>query len=258
MFSHWQLPILLLIAVRIAALGMVAPGFSSWSIPWRIRILLVGLLVLPVFCVWQGAPFSFEASLLPNLLLHEAVVGISLGVVPAVMVWGLQLAVQSVHGLSGLPGVTGGEPADTDLAHASALNRFFSMTVLAVFFSTGGHRQLVQAVLESFQWLPPGQYAPLDQAYELLLDLFAQSFALGARAVSPIVVALSISWLAFATMNRILPQLGYFVVGLNLQVLVLLGSLILFLGAVGWVLEGEFANITQTIGPLWDRLAMSR
>ncbi len=253
MFAELHLSTLLLITTRIAAIVLVAPGLGARIVPWRARLLLVALLAVPAFCV-SPVTEPIEPTLLPQLMLHEAVVGLSLGMVPAVMIWGLQVALQPLQGLTGLPGVTsGGSPGD-DLMQSAPLERFFCITVLALFFLAGGHRQLIQAMFESFRWLPPGHYVPLDSASELIIDLLAQGFALGVRALSPIIVALLFSMIAFAAVNRILPQLGYFAVGMNVQVLVLLGSVVLFLGVMGWLVDGEFATATERAQLAWKRV----
>ncbi len=253
MFAELHLTTLLLITTRIVAIVFVAPGLGARIVPWRARLLLVALLVVPSYCVSQASE-PIEPTWLPQLVLHEAVVGFSLGMVPAVMIWGLRVALQPIQGLTGLPGISSDGSGGDDLMQSASLERFFCITVLAIFFLAGGHRQLIQAMLESFRWLPPGHYAPLESASELIVDLLAQGFALGVRALSPIIVALLFSIIAFAAVNRILPQLGYFAVGMNVQVLVLLGSVVLFLGVMGWLVEGEFAIATERAQLAWKRV----
>ena len=94
-----------------------------------------------------------------------------------------------------------------------------------------------------------------DDGYESLgIDLLAQAFALGVRALSPLIVALVFSMIAFAAIHRVLPQLGYFAVGMNVQVLVLLGSVVLFLGVIGWWIDGELATVTERAQLAWKHV----
>ena len=60
--------------------------------------------------------------------------------------------------------------------------------------------------------------------------------------------------IAFAAINRILPQLGYFAVGMNLQVVVLLASLVLFLGVMGRLVDVEFVTTMQHAQLAWKRI----
>ncbi len=252
--ANFQLSTFLLVTTRVAALVFLTPGWGARFVPWRARLLLVGLLDVSAYSVAQSTAVSFDLALLPKLLIHEAIVGFSLALVPALILWAVQMALQPTQGLTGLAGVAGDDSVSGDFQQAAATERFFVITVVAIFFSVGGHRQLVRAVLDSFRWLPPGEYVSAQHVSGLIVDLLSQSFALGVRAVSPLVVALLLGLTAFAAINRLLPQLSYFAVGMNLQVLVLLASLVIFFGAIGWLIEGELATATLRIQLAWKSM----
>lgn len=246
---------ILLVSMRVSALLFVAPGLSSNVVPWRMRVTLCAALIVPVLCIVPAIVDEVPAGQFASLLLHEAVVGVSLALFPAVLIWGLQMGTTTLQGMTGLPG--GQDAATNDFANGPPLQRFLLITVLTIFFLSSGHRRVVQAVLSSFAWLPPGQFVPLSSAKELLLDLFAQSFALGVQAMAPVAGALFMSLMAVAALNRLLPQLGYFAVGMSVQTLVLLGALVVGLGSIGMMLEGQFdmsadlvSNWLQTSQPV--------
>lgn len=243
----------LLVAARVSALVAVAPGLSLRIVPLRIRALLT-LLLTTAAVGSLTEPVSVKSSMLPELLLHQAVVGASLGLVPAVMIWGVQLASSTSQGLTGLPGFGVQDPSGDSAFNGSAAERFLVVTTLAVFFAAGGHRQLIQAVLLSFHWLGPAAYVPLESTRELVIGVFAQSFALGVRSLSPIIASLTMSLLALACVNRILPQVGYFAMGMSVQVLVLLGSLMVFLGSVVWLWDGDLPLATERLQTAWQQL----
>ena len=233
-----------LVATRVAAMILIVPGVSQSVVPWRIRFLLVATLCVPVLCVLP--PTQINTSELPSLLLHEAIVGISLGLVPAAIVFGLQTSVRTLQGMTGLAdSPTAADPCS--LSSTGVLDRLFLIVALTVFFSSGGHRVVFQAVLESFQWMAPGSFRSAESANELLVDMFSASFRLGVRAVTPIGLSLGISLMAIAAINRLLPQISFFAVGMSVQAMVLFGALVLFAGTVVWFLDdGLGSNVDST------------
>lgn len=235
--SDWGLTTILVLA-RVAALVAIVPGLSSAVVPWRARLLVVALVTWPVLCV---IPVANQDALAQNstisLVVHELVVGVSLGLVPAAIAFGLQVAVQSLQGMTGLPG--GSE--STEGQNAAPLQRLFHIVVLATFFLSSGHRLVVESLLGSFRWLPPGSHTSLASNREVLLDLLAASFELGVQAMSPIAVSLAFGLLVLAAINRIVPHVGYFAVGMSVQTTVLFGALMICVGAVVWLLESGIA-----------------
>lgn len=229
------------VLTRVTALVLVVPGFSLRVVPWRARLLLVALISVPVLCVVSPVS-NLSTHALPPILFHELIVGLSLSLVPAAIVFGLQAAVQSLNGMTGLPGGTETGSAAGDLASASPLQRLLLATVLAIFFVSSGHRIVLQAVLDSFDWLPPGGYTSLETVSEVLLDLLSASFALGVRSMTPVAVSLAMGLMTLAAINRIVPQFGYFAVGMSVQSILLVGSLVLFVGGVVWYLENSFID----------------
>lgn len=242
----------MLVVARVAAMILIVPGISQRIVPLRARLLILAALVGPVLCVIPPAPHGqLELSSLPALLVHEFVVGLSLGLVPAAMVWGLQLAVQTLQGMTGLPGAGQG---DGQGASDPPLQRLFLMLVLVIFFVSSGHRCVLQATLDSFRWLPPGSFTSLDAVHPMLIEMLSASFALGVRAISPIAASLAVSLMTLAAINRVIPQFGYFSVGMSVQTSVLFGSLILCLGAVVWLLENSFAGSADAVVLAWQDL----
>lgn len=236
------------VVARVAALVVVVPGVSQRFVPWRTRFLLVVLIATPVLCVIPPVADSVEPSSVPAIMFHELIVGLSLGFIPAAIVFGLQTAVQALNGMTGLPSGA----ATESLATASALQRLLLATVLTVFFLSSGHRVVIESILDSFHWLPPGSYTPLDSVSEILLDLLSASFALGVRAMTPIAASLAISLMALAAINRIVPQFGYFTVGMSVQSLVLIGSLVLFCGGIVWFLGESFNTSPDAFKLAWQ------
>lgn len=234
----------LLVVARVSALVFILPKLPRTAVPWRARVLLVMLLTAPILCVVPTYGDGWiRVAMLPAILSHEIALGISLGLVPAALLWGIQVAVQASHGMTGLPEGTAGEGEE---ATEPAIRRLFSMIVVTTFFLSAGHRVVFQSLLDSFSWLPPGSYTSLESKREMIIELLSMSFSLGVRAMAPITVSLLVGLVSLAMINRLVPQLGYFAVGMSFQTMLLMASLVLFVGSIVWMCEHSF----QTAGGL--------
>ena len=245
---------ILLVAARIAALVVLVPGFQGSWMTWRIRVGTLVLLTMPVLCVMP--PYTQVDATVTELiprLIQEVGIGISLAIVPATLVMGLRFATEAVHGMTGLPSAndTSGEGL------GSTTNRFFFVVALTVFFASSGHRHVIQAVLGSFHWLPVGSEIPPMALKELVLDVFSQSFQLGTRAVTPIGLSLAVGFLTLAAVNRVIPQLGYFAIGMSVQTATLLAAIVIFVGGIGLFWEAAFESGILDWKDRWHSLAGS-
>lgn len=243
----WLATVLLVVA-RITALVAVVPGMQSQYVPWRIRMVLIMTVSLAVICVTPCYSESSVASAdMLKLLVQEASIGISLALVPAVLLFGLQLASESLQGMTGLP-----TDSSSTLTPGAGLPRLCYIVALTTFFCASGHRCMFQALLDSFRWMPVGSVSSLTTTKDVLLDVFSQSFQLGVRSVAPVAASLAMGILTLAAINRVIPQLSYFTVGMSVQTTVLLASLVIFLGAVGLFLESSFVSSTESWPHVWS------
>ena len=244
----------LLVLMRMTGLVLVVPGAFHHVVTLRIRGLMIVLLAATVLCVIPPLSHSPPTDRLVMLMIHELVVGISLGFIPAVIAWGLQVSVQALHGMTGLS--SSGEATGNATSDAP-LQRLFVMVVLAVFFLSAGHRMLLEAVLESFSWLPVGQFVPLESTKDILMDMLSASFALGVRAMAPIAVCLAFGIMVTLLISRSMPQLSYFAVGMSIQSVLLIASLCIFSGAVIWLIENGMVQAPMVAKQAWLQIVSS-
>jgi flagellar biosynthetic protein FliR len=116
----------------------------------------------------------------------------------------------------------------------------------AVFLTIGGHRRVIEAVLDSFAWLPVGQGGFAPSAVDAVTSLVAQSFVLGVRAAAPAMVALVLATLVVALVGRALPQLGGLALGFGFQAIVALAAIGLSLSGACWVFQEELPAFVTT------------
>lgn len=228
-----------LVLTRVGALIMALPIFGGTGTPMQARALLavtIALLITPLhFGQILTTPENLPA--LVGILAKEALLGIALGAAVMALVGGVQLAGQVIGQTSGL---SLGEVADPTFdSNVSVFSHFLELVTLAVFFSIGGHRMLIDALLDSFRWMPPGQGRLPPDLLHTIADVTGQSFVTALRAAAPIMVALILATLILAVISRTLPQLNAIAVGMNLNSMVALTVLALCLGAATQVFDEQ-------------------
>ena len=155
---------------------------------------------------------------------------------------GLQVGGQLVGHVSGisLSEFTQGDES-TNTAHG----RLFVWIGVGTFLVAGGHRQVIQALLDSFQLVTPGTLGSRTELIHLLQDAGGMAFELALRVTAPILVAMLVALIAVAMLNRTLPQLNIMALGHNLNALLLFVVLLCSLGGVAWVFQGQVAQALE-------------
>lgn len=232
------------VLTRLSGVVLTAPMFSSQGIPLRFRALLavsLALLVTPLQQITTSVAAVGNLIELARLMTLEALVGILLGLGLNVIFAGIQVSGQIISQMSGMSLADVFNPGFND--NVSVFSQLFFFLTLAVFVAVGGHRMLIEAVLDTFRWAPPGQAALGETYLETLTAIVSQSFLLGIRAAAPILTALLLSTIVLGLISRTLPQLNIIMVGFNLNALLTLGALFLCLGAVAWTFQEPMAEV---------------
>lgn len=252
--SHLQeLLLFALVLVRIGALVAIAPIFGSAAVPWRLRGGLAVALAVLVTPLEAGRSAALSPSLVDFLVLAgaEALVGLLLGLGVLVLFSALQVAGQLISQMGGLqlaevfePGLGTGVPV---------VSQWLFYVSMAVFLSIGGHRQVLEALLDTFRWLPAGHGGFSPSIAAAMTSVLAQSFVLGIRAAAPVMVALLLATLVLGLVGRTLPQLNILALGFGFNTLVTLVALSMSLGAATWVFQDSLEPMLETVLDAYKR-----
>jgi len=242
-----QFLIFVLVLTRLGSLLMSLPMLGTATVPWQVRALLgvgISLMLTPLF--WgQPVPQPENMVALGALLAREAILGLALGLAVMILLSAMQLAGQIISQTSGMTLADVANPTfDTSVP---VFSQILEMLAVAIFFLVGGHRHVIDALLQSFTWMPPGQGRLPDGLVEALSQITAKSFELGIRAAAPVMVALLLATLVVALISRTLPQLNAVVVGLNFNSLITLGVFALCLGSAAWVFQDELTHVVDSL-----------
>ena len=223
-----------LVLARVGALVMAAPIFGSAAIPIHARAFLVVAITLLISPLVATHPPADMTNLLiyGKYLISEALVGLLLGFGVTLFLSGIQVTGQIVSQLGGTAVAEVFDP--TANANVSIYSHLFYFLALAMFVLLDGHRLVMDALLDTYQYIPPGR-ASLGSTYvEALTTLLSQSFMLGLRAAAPTMTALLLATLVLGLVGRTMPQINILAVGFGLNALLTMGCLFTSLGAVAW------------------------
>jgi flagellar biosynthetic protein FliR len=182
--------------------------------------------------------------------------GLVMGLAMLMLATALQAAGRIVGQMSGS---SLAEAVDPDLGAASPLyGRMYDLVSIAAFLLIGGHRQVIAALLDTFQWMPPGEVGFSGGPLATLNEIASQSFVLAVRAAAPVVIALLLSTLVLGLISRTAPQLNILAVGFNLNALVTIAVLALTLGGAAWVFQQHIDTAVQSLQSSFVALLESR
>ena len=241
-----------LVLTRLSGVLLLMPIVGIRPIPPRIRGLLgigMALAITPL----QTRHALPDVNSLPQLLgmaASEAFIGLSIGLAASILFAGVQVAGQLISQTAGVSLADIFDP--TFESSVSSTTQLMDIVTLAVFVTTGGHRQVIAALLDTYEWTPPGQAQFSEGVVPALTEIMTISLATGIRAGAPCLLALLIAVLVTAIVSRTLPQLNILALGFNLNTILLMAGLAFTLGAGAWlfqdVLENVLARVTDTRG----------
>ena len=212
--------------LRVLALFGALPLFSQRGVPMRLRVALAFLIA---FCAQAtlpaAAPIALDSATAPLVVAQQLVIGLSLGFAVRLVFAAVEFAGEIVGLQMGLnfagffDPMTGGE--------ATAVSRFFGVSVSWLFIVINGHLLLIAAVVQSFQAFPvgPEPFAFLRAVQPQVWG--AEVFRLGLWIALPLVAMLLFVNLVLGIIARVAQQMNVFAIGFPITVSVgLIGVLL--------------------------------
>jgi flagellar biosynthetic protein FliR len=242
-----QFLIFVLVITRMSGLMMTAPIYGTQAVPFQARAFLtiaMGVLIAPLY--W-GEPIVLPNTVINLAILmgHEAIIGLSLGLAVLILFSGLQLTGLMIGQMSGMQLADLVDPTFNE--NVPVFGQLMNFLALAVFVTIDGHRHLMNALLETFRWMPPGEARISKELVEALSEVMSMSFAMAIRAGAPIIISLFISMLIMGLISRTLPQLNVIAVGFSLNSLILMITLSISLGTAAWIFQEQTSTVIESI-----------
>ncbi len=240
--------------IRISAMMLVAPIFSTRSIPVRFRVLmalLVTLVVVPILPPLPLVDFISGEALL--IAIHQVLIG-------AIMGFALQLAfnlfVMSGHILAmqaGLGFSMMNSPQDG--IQVTVVGQLYLMLATFLFLALDGHLILIREVVNSFNILPIGINGISSTGYWMLISWGSQMFQSAVMMVLPAMTALLMVNVSFGVMSKASPQLNPFSVGFLITIILAFAIIYITLPTLVPYFERIMTAIFQLIQDILEHSA---
>lgn len=248
--------VFMLIFCRMTAFFVVAPVFSSRSVPASFKIGISGIISLFILLI-QGVNQSVPADLEYILLiLREVLIGLLIGfaaflIFAVIQTAGSFIDIQIGFGIANvIDPMTG--------TSAPVIGNFKYIFATLIFFSINGHHYLLDAVIRSYNWIPLNNDVFLRMASgnvtEFLVSAFGQSFVLAFQMAAPLVAALFLTDVALGFLARTAPQFNVFVIGIPLKIIVGLAMLMLLVSGFIYAFEHLFEVMFRALHNLFGIL----
>ncbi|PKU26026.1 flagellar biosynthetic protein FliR [Telmatospirillum siberiense] len=216
---------ILLIFARFGAAMMLFPGLNSTTVPVRFRLLLAAMTAFLVSSSIAGRlppmPPDFISLLL--LIAEEITVGLFFGIVMQVLIMPIDVAGSFIGYSVGLTNMFTSDPVTAQ--QNQLLTGMLNLIAVNVIFLTDSHHLMFQAVVDSYSLFVPGQPIPFDDLSQALWRTASDAMLVSFKLAAPsLVFALTFNT-GLALLNRLVPQMQVFFVGMPMQILGGLGIL---------------------------------
>jgi len=243
--TTWALTLLLVVA-RVAGVVLVAPVFSEPAVPIRLRLFLsaaIGLAVVGRLAQPAGMPSNwFELAVGVGC---EVSVGAAIGYAARLVFAGVELGAMHVAQQMGVGLAEAYDPQAEE--PSGAVRRLLGMLALVIFLAIGGHRDLIVAVLRTFDAVPLMGFAPGQALLSMVVGLLGASFALALKVAAPVLIALLLATVALGLLQRTAPQFHIFSTGFPVSVMLGLLVLAAALAVLGRLVDAAWSMVMKRV-----------
>ncbi|MCM3123297.1 flagellar biosynthetic protein FliR [Mesobacillus sp. AQ2] len=235
-------PAFLLIFVRVTSFFLMMPLFSYRTIPATHKIGLGFMLALIMFSA-IGAPEVAIDSVYFLLVIKEALVGLFIGFIAALMMAAIQIAGGFIDFQMGFAIANVIDPQTG--AQSPLMGQYLYTIALLFLLTVNGHHLLLDGIFYSYNFIPIDQMMiPFgnENIAEFVILSFNKMFIIAFQMSLPVVGTLFLVDVALGIVARTVPQLNIFVVGLPIKI----GVSFLVLIAVMGVLIAVTSDLVST------------
>ncbi len=232
--------LIVLTSFRIMPIIALAPFFGARILPHPTKVvfsLILVVAVMPKILLTSTVPLGFDSTLI-LLGLKEMLIGLVMGFflgLPFLIVASAGVFIDHQRGAASL---MVNDP--TIQNQSSPIGTLYNLTLIVIFFSIDGPFFVLDAILDSFQIVPPDQFlnplffAPLSPLKIKIMKTL-QSFALmSLQLAAPSLIAMLMTDTFLGVINRLAPQVQIYFLGIGLK-----SWLACLMVCVGWFYFAE-------------------
>lgn len=246
------IPSFLLIFVRVTSFFLMMPLFSYRTIPASHKIGLGFSLSIIMFST-IGAPEIAIDNAYFLLIMKEALVGLFIGFIAALMMSAIQIAGGLIDFQMGFAIANVIDPQTG--AQSPLMGQYLYTIALLFLLTVNGHHLLLDGIFYSYNFVPIDQVLiPFgnENIAEFIILSFNKMFIIAFQMSLPVVGSLFLVDVALGIVARTVPQLNIFVVGLPVKIGVSFLVLIAVLGVLMMVISDLFSTTLATMRTLME------
>lgn len=233
--SFWTF---LQIFARVSSLFVSAPVFGAREVPATVKVGLSAVLSLTLLPLVKstlavGIPATLYATV--GILLGQVLIGLLIGFVVSLVFSAVRVGGSLIDYQMGFTQAATFNPQFNETV--SPIADFQSRYALVLYLILNGHWQLLYALERSFERLPVGHLSLGAGALGAYTDLTFQMLGYGLQIAAPGAAVLLITDVAFAFLNRALPQMQVFYLGMPVKIIVGLLAVVAILPVLSHVVS---------------------
>ncbi len=234
--------VFIMIMARFLGLFMMAPIFSSRTIPAPMKLCLITWITIVIFMI-TPIPMQLPSTMLSFAIavFNEFLVGYILGFVAHLIVVSVQEAGSLMDMQMGLSVASALDPASG--TQTTIISRLMYQMALLIFVLVDGHHALLGAVQQSFRVIPVATLVIYPGLMDQLGYLAGQIFSNALLLAMPIIVVIFLLDFSLGLLGRVAPQVNVFFLGFQLKPVLGLWVLLITLPYLG----NRVTVIIQTI-----------
>lgn len=215
--SFWSF---LQVFVRVSSLFVTAPVFGSREIPPQAKIglaAILSLVLLPLVKSTLGPSVPGSVYTMVGTLLGQAIIGLMIGFVVSLIFVAVRVGGDLIDYQMGFTQAATFNPQFNETV--SPIASFQYRYALVLYLIANGHWLLLSSLEHSFSVLPVAQLS-LSRLAGSFTDISFTMLAAGLQIAAPAAAVLLVTDIAFAFLNRAMPSMQVFYVGMPVKVLV--------------------------------------
>lgn len=219
-FSLAELEYFLLVFMRVASFVFVAPFFSTKGVPNNVKI---GLSVFVAYIMYNFGPEHIYPEYNTVLgyciiVLKEVSVGLLIGLAAQLCTSVVLFAGRIIDMEVGLSMANVFDPTTNQQSSISGV--LLQYGVMLILYTTGLHRYLLKALMETFTLIPVnGTHINTDKLLMSLITFLGDYIAIGFRICLPVFASITLMNIVLGLLAKLAPQMNMFSVGIQLKLL---------------------------------------
>lgn len=208
----------MLILMRIASFVYVAPFFNTANTPRKVKIGFAFFVSVIAMELYPDVTYEYTGVIgYAGLVMKEAIVGLLLGAICNFTMQIIHFAGRFIDMDIGLSMASVMDP--TNNTQNGIVGSIYYYMVLLIMISSGLHKYLISAIVETFRHIPVGQMTVNMSLYSTVIDFMSQFLAIGFRISLPIFASMLLLNAVLAIMSKVAPHMNMFVVGMQLKII---------------------------------------